>query len=291
VAVEVRYYTDPGCTWSWGAEPQLRKLAWEFEGELNERFVLGGLARRYGREYTDDEAGVAGETCFQDLVSHWLDVSAETGMPVDPRIWTQNPISSTYPACMAVKAATEQGQAATRRYLRRLREGLMLARRRLDHADALLAVAGEAGLDTERFRRDLGSNAITEAFAADLDEVRRVPEEVRKLGKVRHTEGRERVPFPSAVFTGPDGAEHSVWGYQPYEAWRDAALAAGAKPRDAEAPPPVDAVLLLGGAASAEVMELSGRPEPVALAELWNAAREWRLKAVPVLTGTMWEPA
>ena len=287
----MRYYTDPACTWSWGAEPQLRKLAWEFEGELNERFVLGGLARRFGRDYSDDEAGVAGETCFQDLVSHWLDVTAETGMPVDPRIWTQNPISSTYPACMAVKAAAEQGPEATRRYLRRVREGLMLERRRLDHADALLAVAGEAGLDTARFRRDLSSNAITEAFAADLDDVRRVPDEVRELGRVRHTEGRERVPFPSAVFTGADGTEHSVWGFQPYEAWRDAALAAGASTRDSQAPEPVDAALLLGRAATAEVMELSGRPEPVVLADLWNAARDWRLRAAPVLTGTMWESA
>ena len=289
MAVEARYYTDPGCSWSWGAEPQLRRLAWEFDGELNERFVLGGLARRYGREYSDDEAGVAGETCFQDLVSHWLDVSARTGMPLDPRIWTQNPISSTYPACLAVKAAAEQGQAAASRYLRRVREGVMLERRRLDHADALLSVAGEAALDLDRFRRDLSSNAITEAFAADVDEARRVPDEVRELGRVRRTEGRERVPFPSAVFTGADGAEHAVWGFQPYEAWREAALAAGAEPRAEPQPAPLDAALLLGRAATAEVMELSGRPGPVVLAELWSAARDWRLKAVPALTGTLWE--
>jgi putative protein-disulfide isomerase len=291
VAVQVRYYTDPGCSWSWGTEPQLRRLAWEFEGELNERFVLGGLARRYGKEYSDVEAGVAGETCFQDLVSHWLDVSMETRMPVDPRIWTRNPISSTYPACMAVKAAAEQGHAPAARYLRRLREGLMLDRRRLDHADALIALAGDAGLDLDRFRRDLNSNAITEAFAADVEEARRVPEEVREQGKVRHTEGKERVPFPSAVFTGPDGAEHGVWGSEPYDAWRDAAIAAGARPRQEQPPAPVDAALLLGRSATAEIAELSGRPEPVVMAELWNAARDWRLRATPVLNGTMWESA
>jgi putative protein-disulfide isomerase len=291
VAVEVRYYTDPGCSWSWGAEPQLRRLAWEFEGELSQRFVMGGLARRYGRDYSDDEAGVRGETCFQDLVSHWLDVSVETGMPVDPRIWTQNPIASTYPACMAVKAASEQGADATARYLRRVREGLMVERRRLDHADALLAAAGESGLDLDRFRRDLNSNAITEAFAVDLDEVRRVPPEVRDLGRVRRTEGIERVPFPSAVFTGSDGAEHGVWGMQPYGALREAAMAAGARPRSDAPPSPVEAVAHLGRAATAEVSELSGRPRPVVLADLWNAARDWRLKPVDALTGTLWEAA
>ena len=36
-------------------------------------------------------------------------------MPVDPRLWAEGPIRSTYPACMAVKAAAEQGAAAGRR--------------------------------------------------------------------------------------------------------------------------------------------------------------------------------
>jgi predicted DsbA family dithiol-disulfide isomerase len=291
MAVEVRYYTDPGCSWSWGAEPQLRRLAWEFDGELSFRWVMGGLARSYGKEYSDDEGGVAGETCFQDLVSHWLDVGVETGMPVDPRIWTKNPISSTYPACLAVKAASEQGEEAGGRYLRRVREGLMHERRRLDHADALLSVAGEAGLDLERFGRDVHSNAITEAFAADLDEVRDIPAEVREQGRVRRTEGRERVPFPSALFIGEDGARHGVWGAQPYAAYREAALAAGAAPGGAEDLDPVDAVLRLGRAATAEVALLSRRPDPVVLADLWTAARDWRLKPVPALTGTLWEAA
>jgi hypothetical protein len=42
-------------------------------------------------------------------MSHWLDVSGETGMPIDPRLWRRNPIASTYPACQAVEAAAEQG--------------------------------------------------------------------------------------------------------------------------------------------------------------------------------------
>jgi hypothetical protein len=135
------------------------------------------------------------------------------------------------------------------------------------------------------------SNAITEAFAADLDEVRDIPPEVREQGKVRHTEGRERIPFPSAVFIGEDGARHGVWGAQPYAAYREAALAAGAAPGGAEDPDPVEAVRRLGRAATAEVALLSGRPDPVVLADLWTAAREWELKPVPALTGTLWEAA
>ena len=266
---------------------------WEFGDGLSFRWVMGGLARQYGPDYRDQEGGIGSRLgCFADLMAHWLDVAAETGMPCDPRIWTQNPISSTYPACMAAVAAREQGEAAAYRYLRRLREGLMFERRKLDHAEALAAVAGEAGLDPARFRVDLDSNAIIEAFAADLDEVRAVPAEARRQGEVRTTEGRERVSFPSAVFIGADGARYGVWGVRAYEAYREAALAAGATAVNGSPLEPLAAIERFGRVATREAQALAGdRPAPVVRAELWTAAREWRVRPVNALTGTLWEKA
>ncbi len=111
--VEIRYYTDPACSWSWGSEPKLRLLQWEFGDQLAFRWVMGGLARSFGADYRDSAAGITGDRdCFDALMAHWLDVGVETGMPVDPRIWRQAPLASTYPVCQAVKAATEQGPAA-----------------------------------------------------------------------------------------------------------------------------------------------------------------------------------
>jgi hypothetical protein len=46
-----------------------------------------------------------------------------------------------------------------------------------------------------------------------------------------------------------------------------------------------------GRCATREVEELTGRPRPLVEAELWEAAREWRLRPVGVLTGTLWEDA
>ena len=77
MTVEVRYYTDPACSWSWGTEPKLRRLIWEFGAELRFTWVMGGLARQYGPDYRDREAGIgAGADCFADLMAHWLDVAA-----------------------------------------------------------------------------------------------------------------------------------------------------------------------------------------------------------------------
>jgi predicted DsbA family dithiol-disulfide isomerase len=292
MSVQVRYYTDPACSWSWGAEPALRRLIWEFEGELEFVWVMGGLARRFGSEYRDEDGAIgSGPDCFADLMSHWLNVAGKTGMPCDPRLWTANPISSTYPACIAIEAASEQGWEAGYRYLRRAREGLMIERRKLDNPSALLAEAQAAGLDAARFEIALGSHAPVEALSDHIDEVREIPEVARAAGKLSQTEGRERLSFPSAVFVGADGQRRGVWGWQPLQAYREAALAAGASQVNHGPLAPLDAVERFGRIATREAEELGQSAGPPTCAELWRLAAEHRLRPVRALTGTMWEAA
>ncbi len=277
--VQVRFYSDPASPWSWGAEPALRRLMWEFEDELEFSWVMGGLRRGYA----------AGPDRFAELISSWLEAAAVTGMPCDPRIWTENPLDSTYPACQAVKAASEQGADSGYRYLRRLREGIIAGRRKLDHAEALIAEAGPAGLDRERFEIDLRSHAITEAFGADLDEVRDPPAEARDAGAVLLTDGHERIALSSAVFVAADGSRHGVWASHDYEDYRRAAEAAGATAVNDEPLGALESVERFGRVATREVEELSRRPRPVVEAELWTLARDWKLKPLPSLIGTLWE--
>ena len=281
MTVQVRFYTDPACPWSWAAEPALRRLMWEFDGELEFAWVMGGLARSYERADS------------LELISVWLEDAAEGGMPCDPRIWTENPLESTYPACQAVKAAAEQGPDAGYRYLRTLREGIMFERRKLDHADALIDAAGRARIDRQRFEVDLRSHAITEAFGADLEEVRDPPQEAREADAVhRSSKGRERISFPSALLVGEDGSRHGVWGsacLDP-EKMRAAALAVGARQVNEGALEPLDAIRRFGRCATRELELLADEPRPVVEAKLWAMARNWKLKPVPALTGTLWEP-
>jgi predicted DsbA family dithiol-disulfide isomerase len=282
MTVQVRFYTDPACPWSWAAEPALRRLVWEFDGELDFAWVMGGLARSY------ESANLL------EVVSQWLEDTAAGGMPCDPRIWTQNPLESTYPACQAVKAAAEQGWEAGYRYLRALREGIMFERRKLDHADALIDAAGRSGIDRARFEVDLRSHAITEAFGADLEEVRDPPAEAREADAVhRSGKGRERISLPSAVFIGEEGSRHGAWGNDSVDPskMRDAALAAGAKLVNEGALEPLDAIRRFGRCATRELEVLADRPRPVIEAELWALARDWKLKPVPALTWTLWETA
>lgn len=279
MTLEVRIVTDPACGWSWGTEPKLRRLLWEFGDALSLRWVMGGMAR------------TVGDPQVERYRSTWLEVAAESGMPLDPRIWMQGGMSSTYPACQAVVAACEQGADAGGRYLRRLREGIFCERRRLDHSEALIAEAGAAGLDVPRFEIDLRSNAIVESFGAHLEEARTIPERAKAENATGCTGPIERVTFPSLTFVAPGGERRGVYGWRPYEEYREAALAMGAAATDAAPPEPLDVIDRFGRAATAEVEAITGRPRPVVEAELWGLAREWRLKPIPVLTGTLWERA
>ena len=247
--IHASYYTDPASAESWGLEPALHRLAAELEDQLVVEPVMAGLAREFGPALTQ--------------VGAWLDVAESSGMPVDPRLWLASPPASSYPSCMAVKAAAEQGAALEAAYLRRLREGFACGRRKLDTRDALVAEAREvAGLDSAGFAVSLSSHAVVEAFGADLDRASAVE------GAVLDPDtGRARIP--SLEFRGEDGRVHAVQGRASYEELRAAAQAAGAViDGDADRPGVEEALRRFGTLATAEVAAVCDLPGPRAAAEL-----------------------
>jgi putative protein-disulfide isomerase len=262
-AVHVSYFTDPACPWSWAAEPALRRVLVEFGDDIAVTYVMGGLAREFRTPV--------------ETMRHVLDAAAASAMPTDPRLWLDAPPVSSYPACQAIKAAAEQGLDEP--YLRVVREGLMVDRVKLDSADALIGAARRVpGLDVERFGIDLQSAATVEAFGADMDRARAAARE-----------GERRVPFPSFEFRGEDGRAHWVYDSGELEQLRAAALAAGATP--GPLPAVLEAVARFGRIATPEVAAVCERPGPLAAAELWRLAAEWKVRAERALTGELWSPA
>jgi len=252
----------------------------EFGGEVDITYVMGGLAR----EFTE----------HAELVMNWLAHSAESAMPVDPRIWANGAPRSSYPPCIAVKASFEQGAQAGERYLRTLREGFMCGRRRLDSPQALVDEARGAGLDGERFRIDLESNAMLEAFGRDLEESRAIPEPARAAGLAtpgNHGSAVERLQFPALRVTGAGGEERWVGGDHSYEDWRTAAVALGAIRAEGPRLDVLAALRRFGRMATAELEAVCDLPGPRAGAEVWRLASEWRVRRVPVLAGELWELA
>jgi predicted DsbA family dithiol-disulfide isomerase len=289
--VSVSYYTDPACPWSWAAEPWTRKLMVQFGDALAWKLVMGGLAREWpasGRAQEGDASDLHGR-----LIRQWLQVADRTRAPLDPLIWVEGPPATSYPACMAVKAAAEQGIEAELRYLRRLREGFMCERRKLDHAEALVEEARSAGLDIERFRSALRSHATTEAFAADIEETQRFAQAAggeAQPNEGEFVQGAGGTLLPTMVFGG-DGGEHAVFGFQEYERYRDAAVAAGAAQLAGAVPRVEELVSRFGRVTTREVEAICELPGPLAGAELYRLAAQWRLRPLWRMTEYMWEAA
>ena len=285
--VTVSYHTDPACPWSWGAEPEIRKLMTEFGEGLRWTFVMGGLARDLAPG--ESPAAPLPPDVRVSLEETWLRVSERTGAPLDPLLWADAPLRTTYPACMAVKAAAEQAPDRGYAYLRRLREAIMCERRKLDGAEALTEQARAARLDLELFSLALRSHAIVEAFGADLDATEALAPEARDPDG-RSSAGKGGTPLPTAVFEGGD-QRLLLSGAAPYDAYHEAAVACGAEPVAARRLGVEQALERFGRLTTREVEVLCELPGPRAGAELWGLAEAWKVRAVPVLTGHLWEPA
>jgi hypothetical protein len=54
---------------------------------------------------------------------------------------------------------------------------------------------------------------------------------------------------------------------------------------------PLEAIRRFGRSATRELEVLCERARPIVEAEVWALARDWKLKPVAALTGTLWEPA
>ena len=79
----------------------------------------------------------------------------------------------------------------------------MCERLKLDHAEALVEAARQAGLDVERFRLGLRSHAITEAFGADLEATAALAAE-QGARPPESSEGAGGAALPTVVFAGED---------------------------------------------------------------------------------------
>lgn len=203
--VEVTYYTDPLCSWSWAFEPQWRRLRYEFGDRLAWRYSMGGLIPDWQR-FSDPINDINRPA---QMAPQWVQIRYLCGMPIEEKIWLEDPPTSSYPACIAVKAAEKQGLSVAEAYLRRLREAVMLERRNIARREELIALAAELvelGLDFQQFQEDLDSQDTLNAFREDIKDAR-----YRGIGR-----------FPALILRPMTGRAVLLVGYRPYQELRKA---------------------------------------------------------------------
>jgi len=172
--LQITYYTDPLCCWSWAFEPVIQQLRAGYGSRIGWRNCMGGMLSQW-TSYHDTLHAVSRPVQMGPV---WMQARQLTGVALDDSIWFRDPPASSYPACVAVKCAGLQSAAAEELYLHKVRSAVMTAGRNIAKKEVLLALAVElaaeqpGAFNAERFAGELGSDAAINAFRADLQEVR-----------------------------------------------------------------------------------------------------------------------
>jgi 2-polyprenyl-6-methoxyphenol hydroxylase-like FAD-dependent oxidoreductase/predicted DsbA family dithiol-disulfide isomerase len=196
----VNYFTDPICSTCWIIQPAWKKLLLEYGHCLEIRYVMGGLLP----SWKDCKGKIQSPS---DAARHWKEVAEAYSMPIDAGVWTEDPLSSSFPPSIAFKAAQLQDEQKALLFLRRIREMIFLEKKNIMKWRFLETAAFEVGLDTIRFRKDY-TGAARPAFEADLMMA-------TALGVVS---------FPTLTFANGIGEVVRLKGYQHYTDFEQAIL-------------------------------------------------------------------
>jgi putative protein-disulfide isomerase len=199
--VSITYFTDPLCCYSWAMEPQWRRLQYEYQERITVQYVMGGLLP----DWTAFEDSVNNISRPAQMGPLWMQASNISGMPMESKIWHIDPPVSSYPACIGVKCAQLQSHAAGARYLRLLRESLMLHGNNISRQEVLVAVAEQLAIempqfDVQRFERDLVNGNGLDAFRNDMHIV-----QIQNIQR-----------FPALLFRRLGYPAVLITGYKPY---------------------------------------------------------------------------
>jgi protein-disulfide isomerase-like protein with CxxC motif len=220
MVVEVVEYSDPWCSWAWGTEPKLRRLRWRYGDRLEWRTVMGDLVADRLHDNPDFDAVRAAPK----TAAYWQKVHEHTGMPWPVGLRRAPRLSAI--AGRAVKAAQQQSDAVAAALLRAIRESCFVYCEPADTLPRVLALAETiAEVDVDRLRTDFETEEVAKAFAADREETRRPNDYVLALHETHEGKGNARPDgdgwryvFPTILFRGA-GGEHTVPGWQPWEAY------------------------------------------------------------------------
>ncbi len=194
--IRVIWYTDPHNIWCWGFEPTIRRLEVRYPDTVEIETRQGGLFEDFS-PVREQWARMSGGRWKDSVRAFFEAVSSQHRMPMaaDAMIDSSDDFDSTWPACIAVKAADLQGADQGWRYLRRLREAWCLDGRGIHRKDVQATVAKETGLNVDAFARALEDGSASDAFQRDRDECQALGISgfptfvVRRGDETRHVDG------------------------------------------------------------------------------------------------------
>ena len=199
--IKIIYYTDPICSSCWGIEPQLRKLKLEYGDYIEIDYRMGGLLPNWSY----NSGGISKPS---DVAHHWDEASLYYEMPIDGNVWIEDPLDSSYPSCIAMKAAQIQSKEKAVTFMRILREKLYLEKKNIAKWENIAEAAKIAKLDVVKLKTDYEGDA-KKLFQEDLN-----------LARALGVRG-----FPTLFFADENNNQLTVYGSKPYASYENALLA------------------------------------------------------------------
>lgn len=276
--MRVVWYTDPYSIWCWGCEPTIRRLEAVYPDAVDVDVVMGGLFEDF-TPMQEQWTRMSGGRWKESVRAFFVGVAAQHRMPMDPEAMMAfvDEFRTTWPACVAVKAAEPQGRDLLWAYLRGLREAACVSGRPIHRREVQLEVARAVGLDEGAFVRALDDGSAEDAFREDR-------EECAELGITG---------FPTFLCQRGDDAVR-LDGWHPWEIFDEALrqLAPDLEPR-AIGPAREAVMTLLRGhprCATREVAAVLGSTDDEAEILLEDLETEGKVARKAAGSGLFWEP-
>jgi ubiquinone/menaquinone biosynthesis C-methylase UbiE/protein-disulfide isomerase-like protein with CxxC motif len=157
-----------------------------------------------------------------DALESWVkDSDKQMGNPFNVRFVTDLKPASTWPACVAVKAAESQGRELGEEFYRGLMEAVQIFGKDGSDQAVQAQVVQEVGLDADKFQSDLGQPKCQQRFLADKNEMAREKGHFyalriinTKSGRSKMVSGYQAEPYEIAIDTLAGG---KLWKKTPID--------------------------------------------------------------------------
>jgi hypothetical protein len=263
----ITYFTDPICSSCWVLQPLLRKLLLEYDDYIKIDYHMGGLLPSW--ENFDDKR----ITKPTDAAQLWEEIRGKEKIPIDGDIWLEDPLMSSYPPCIAFKAAQLQDKDKAIFFLRRLKEMLFMEKKNINNWENLERAALFCGLDAALLQKNMKKEGIDD-FKKDL---------------AKANELNIRV-FPTLIFERKGMESEILKGLKTYEIIEQTILkyVPDAK-KNSNLPTPANLFKLYNNMTEKEFAFLLSIDQPAADAELEKLNHQGLIQKVSVKEVAYWQ--
>ncbi len=171
-------FTDPMMGLSYECELVYEQLADLYKGRIAFRYVMSGLVRDVSDFMLQEELTLPPEEGIRAynkrLAGIYLSEEAIGGLPMNMEDFHLFDAAhrSSYPLCIAYKAAQLTAPEKADRYLYRLRRATILEGRQTTLDDELISIAEEVGINVDQFRQHYTDGSAFASFKEDLEYTR-----------------------------------------------------------------------------------------------------------------------